>query len=157
MVSPIRAIRCLTPIALPPEVPRESSLNLRAFAYRLEDWSSVISSRFTLPGYLYYCTPTTFLLNNMDFGRASLCGLSINPQQLLASTQSSLHVPSSTLPQSQATSEPVPPEQRRNPRRSLGHGLQKPPTLVRQEERKTNFVDGLVGKCSSRAAFLKNG
>lgn len=70
----------------------------------------------------------------------SLCGSSFNPHLILAPTQSTLQ----SLPQT--TCKPVPPEQRRNPRRSLGNGLQKPPTLVRQEERKATFVDGLVGK-----------
>ena len=40
----------------------------------------------------------------------------------------------------------VPAEQRQNPRRSSLARNQKPPPLVRQCERKINFVDNLVGK-----------
>lgn len=40
----------------------------------------------------------------------------------------------------------VPPEQRQHPRRSSLARNQKPPPLVRQAERKLNFVDNLVGK-----------
>ena len=39
----------------------------------------------------------------------------------------------------------VPVEQRQNPRRSSS-AISKPPTLVRQDERKVSFVDSLVGK-----------
>jgi hypothetical protein len=49
----------------------------------------------------------------------------------------------------------VPPELRKHPRRTNG-GIQSsglpcarpPPCLLRQSERKVNFVDNLVGKCS---------
>lgn len=93
----------------------------------------------------------------MDFGHASFCGRSISSQldrlHTLSSTSSrsisqveKLHTYSTiTLPPSQSDSNAVPPEQRRHPRRSHGGALQKPPTLVRQEERKATFVDGLVG------------
>ena len=41
---------------------------------------------------------------------------------------------------------PVPAEQRQHPRRCSLAGGQRPPPLVRQTERKVNFVDNLVGK-----------
>ncbi|KAM0273937.1 hypothetical protein ACHAQH_008109 [Verticillium albo-atrum] len=40
----------------------------------------------------------------------------------------------------------VPAELRQNPRRSNGAGVRAPPALVRQSDRKVNFVDTLVGK-----------
>ena len=40
----------------------------------------------------------------------------------------------------------VPTELRQNPRRSGGSATRCPPTLVRQCDRKVNFVDNLVGK-----------
>lgn len=40
----------------------------------------------------------------------------------------------------------VPQEQRQHPRRSSLARSTRPPTLVRQNERKVNFVDNLVGK-----------
>lgn len=40
----------------------------------------------------------------------------------------------------------VPPHQRQHPRRSSLSKVQKPPALVRQRDRKLNFVDNLVGK-----------
>ena len=46
----------------------------------------------------------------------------------------------------------VPAEQRQNPRRSSA-GISKPPTLVRQDERKVSFVDGLVGKFKSASSM----
>lgn len=49
----------------------------------------------------------------------------------------------------QASREAVPPELRQNPRRTSSgpHGrAAAPPTLVRQSERKVNFVDNLVGR-----------
>jgi PHO85 cyclin-5 len=42
----------------------------------------------------------------------------------------------------------VPSNQRQHPRRSSLARHQKPPPLVRQSERKYNFVDNLVGKCN---------
>ena len=49
---------------------------------------------------------------------------------------------------SQTFTEAVPAELRQNPRRTSGpHGrAAAPPTLVRQSERKVNFVDSLVGR-----------
>lgn len=46
---------------------------------------------------------------------------------------------------------PVPPELRMHPRRTnsvaaSGHAARPPPCLLRQSERKVNFVDNLVGK-----------
>lgn len=93
----------------------------------------------------------------MDFGHASFCGRSISQLDRLSTLSSTsglsissqlekLHTYSTiTLPSSQSGSNAVPPQQRRHPRRSQGNVLQKPPTLVRQEERKATFVDGLVG------------
>ena len=54
-----------------------------------------------------------------------------------------------------ATDVAVPPELRKHPRRT-NSGIQSngvscarpPPCLLRQSERKVNFVDNLVGKCS---------
>lgn len=40
----------------------------------------------------------------------------------------------------------LPKEQRQNPRRSFCTRNQKPPALVRQDDRKSNFVESLVGK-----------
>ena len=55
------------------------------------------------------------------------------------------------LPQAseQAQSEPLPAELRRNPRRSAPGSHARggcPPSLVRQSDRKVNFVDNLVGR-----------
>ena len=44
------------------------------------------------------------------------------------------------------TAAQAPPEQRQHPRRCSLAGGQRPPPLVRQSERKVNFVDNLVGK-----------
>lgn len=52
-------------------------------------------------------------------------------------------------PLEQAHSEPVPAELRRNPRRSAPGSHSRggcPPSLVRQSDRKVNFVDNLVGR-----------
>ena len=49
-------------------------------------------------------------------------------------------------PPSYADITSVPTEQRQHPRRSSLARNQKPPPLVRQCERKINFVDSLVGK-----------
>ncbi|KAI4728563.1 hypothetical protein E4T49_03630 [Aureobasidium sp. EXF-10728] len=98
---------------------------------------------------------------------ASLCGTSITSQldklhapsstsgRSIASQLHKLHSYSSTtLPLSQTDSNPVPPEQRRHPRRSQGNVLQKPPTLVRQEERKATFVDGLVDSAAQMVEVI---
>lgn len=102
----------------------------------------------------------------MDFGHASFCGRSISSQldrlHTLSSTSSrsisqvgKLHTYSTTtLPTSQSDSNAVPPEQRRHPRRSQGGALQKPPTLVRQEERKATFVDGLVDSAAQMVEVI---
>lgn len=82
----------------------------------------------------------------MDLGRTSSYGRSIVSHEHVRTLEKT-HTTSTTLSLSQPNSNPVPPEQRRNPRRSQGNALQKPPTLVRQEERKASFVDGLVGEC----------
>jgi hypothetical protein len=90
------------------------------------------------------------LPHTKDLSFSSFCSRS-NPPQLgkfetFSSTTHKSHTLASTTPSSSQTdSNPVPPEQRRHPRRSQGNVLQKPPTLVRQEERKATFVDGLVG------------
>ena len=52
----------------------------------------------------------------------------------------------STQAPSYADVTSVPSEQRQHPRRSSWDRKQKPPPLVRQCERKINFVDNLVGK-----------
>jgi hypothetical protein len=49
------------------------------------------------------------------------------------------------------TDAPVPPEMRQHPRRTNslaanGSSARPPPCLLRQSERKVNFVDNLVGK-----------
>jgi PHO85 cyclin-5 len=52
----------------------------------------------------------------------------------------------------------VPPELRQNPRRSSTSSTTRsgcPPTLVRQADRKVNFVDNLVGKPSSLSRHLQ--
>ncbi|KAI4720302.1 hypothetical protein E4T48_03479 [Aureobasidium sp. EXF-10727] len=98
---------------------------------------------------------------------ASLCGTSITSQldklhapsstsgRSIASQLHKLHSYSSTtLPSSQTDSNPVPPEQRRHPRRSQGNVLQKPPTLVRQKERKATFVDGLVDSAAQMVEVI---
>jgi hypothetical protein len=85
---------------------------------------------------------TRHLLQSKDLSYSSLCALSTPSQSGKFKTFSS-----TALPLSQVDSNSVPPEQRRHPRRSQGNVLQKPPTLVRQEERKATFVDGLVGMC----------
>ncbi|KAH0147070.1 hypothetical protein KCU71_g22470, partial [Aureobasidium melanogenum] len=103
----------------------------------------------------------------MDFGHASFCGRSISSQldrlhtlsstsgRSISSQVEKLHTYSSTtLPSSQSDSNPVPPEQRRHPRRSQGNVLQKPPTLVRQEERKATFVDGLVDSAAQMVEVI---
>jgi hypothetical protein len=51
--------------------------------------------------------------------------------------------------QASQTSVEVPQELRQNPRRTSGATISRtgcPPTLVRQSNRKVNFVDNLVGK-----------
>ncbi|KAG9687843.1 hypothetical protein KCU95_g11021, partial [Aureobasidium melanogenum] len=103
----------------------------------------------------------------MDFGHASFCGRSISSQldrlhtlsstsgRSISSQVEKLHTYSSTtLPSSHSDSNAVPPEQRRHPRRSQGHVLQKPPTLVRQEERKATFVDGLVDSAAQMVEVI---
>jgi hypothetical protein len=89
----------------------------------------------------------------MDFSHTSLCGRPFVSIQNIRALEK-LHTPPSSFPSSQASCDSVPCDQRRNPRRSLGSTLQKPPTLVRQEERKASFVDGLVGKCLISCSFL---
>jgi hypothetical protein len=65
---------------------------------------------------------------------------------------------------SRVADPPVPPELRKHPRRTSNHVSQSngvssacprpPPSLVRQCERKVNFVDNLVGKsCLLREAI----
>ncbi|KAG9724076.1 hypothetical protein KCU77_g15981, partial [Aureobasidium melanogenum] len=103
----------------------------------------------------------------MDFGHASFCGRSISSQldrlhtlsstsgRSISSQVEKLHTHSSTtLPSSQSDPNTVPPEQRRHPRRSQGNVLQKPPTLVRQEERKATFVDGLVDSAAQMVEVI---
>lgn len=89
----------------------------------------------------------------MDFGRTSFCGRSIVSHEQIR-TLEKLHTSSSTLSLSQTNSNSVPPEQRRNPRRSQGNVLQNPPTLVRQEERKASFVDGLVDSAAQMVEVI---
>ena len=48
--------------------------------------------------------------------------------------------------QSYADVTSVPKEQRQHPRRNSLARSQRPPTLVRQDDRKVNFVESLVGK-----------
>ncbi|KAG9616660.1 hypothetical protein KCU64_g23221, partial [Aureobasidium melanogenum] len=100
----------------------------------------------------------------MDFGHSSFCGRSISSQldrlhtlsstsgRSISSQVEKLH--SITLPTSQSDCNPIPPEQRRHPRRSQGNVLQKPPTLVRQEERKATFVDGLVDSAAQMVEVI---
>ncbi len=52
----------------------------------------------------------------------------------------------------------VVPELRQNPRRSSHSATSRtgcPPPLVRQADRKVNFVDNLVGKTNSKLEFLR--
>ena len=53
--------------------------------------------------------------------------------------------------QSYAEITSIPEQQRQHPRRNSLARHQKPPPLVRQSERKVNFVDNLVGKRTQRA------
>ncbi|KAH0285873.1 hypothetical protein KCU62_g7142, partial [Aureobasidium sp. EXF-3399] len=59
-----------------------------------------------------------------------------------------------TLPSTDSDSTSVPLEQRRHPRRSQGNVAQKPPTLVRQQERKATFVDGLVDSAAQMVEVI---
>lgn len=89
---------------------------------------------------------TRHLPHNKDSSYSSISS-QIERLATLSSTTHKFHTTSSTTPpSSQPDSNSVPLEQRRHPRRSQACALQKPPpTLVRQEERKATFVDGLVG------------
>lgn len=73
-----------------------------------------------------------------------------NPDTSSQETASSSQSSASSCGQSAQYYQPrecfvVPAEQRQNPRRSSSQ-TSKPPTLVRQDERKVSFVDSLVGK-----------
>ncbi|THY70247.1 hypothetical protein D6C86_04091 [Aureobasidium pullulans] len=89
----------------------------------------------------------------MDLGRTLSYGRSIVSHEHVRTLEKT-HTTSTTLSLSQPDSNPVPPEQRRNPRRSQGNALQKPPTLVRQEERKASFVDGLVDSAAQMVEVI---
>ena len=89
-----------------------------------------------------------------DLSYSSLCSRLITSQndkfKTLSSTtlsDKSHTLSSATIPSTHSDPNSLPLEQRRHPRRSQGNVLSKPPTLVRQEERKATFVDGLVGMC----------
>ncbi|KAF2479506.1 hypothetical protein BDY17DRAFT_227984, partial [Neohortaea acidophila] len=48
----------------------------------------------------------------------------------------------------------LPQEQRQNPRRSFGTRNQKPPALVRQDDRKSNFVESLVDSATQMVEVI---
>lgn len=93
-----------------------------------EEWSR---SRLAVPG----CTvdPAAF---------APIARVSTFPQYQRSACRES--VPEGLLPPLR-TDLAVPAEQRQHPRRSSSTVSQRPPQLVRQTERKVNFVDCLVG------------
>lgn len=97
-----------------------------------------------------------------DLSYSSLCSRLITSQndkfKTFASTtlsDKSHTLSSAAIPQTHSDTKSVPLEQRRHPRRSQGNVLQKPPTLVRQEERKATFVDGLVGMCCILCFYVR--
>ncbi|KAI5196729.1 hypothetical protein AUEXF2481DRAFT_30476 [Aureobasidium subglaciale EXF-2481] len=89
----------------------------------------------------------------MDFAPTYLCRRSMVSQENIR-VHDNLHTPPSSQPSSQTDCKIVPPEQRRNPRRSQANVLLKPPTLVRQEERKATFVDGLVDSAAQMVEVI---
>ena len=50
----------------------------------------------------------------------------------------------------------VPKQQRQHPRRNSLARSQRPPTLVRQDDRKVNFVESLVGKLSNVHRYISD-
>ena len=102
------------------------------------------------------------LPHSQDLSYSSLCSRLIPSQNGKFKTFSSNtlsdkpHTLSfATLSSTESESTSVPLEQRRHPRRSQGNVLQKPPTLVRQQERKATFVDGLVGMCCLLCFYVR--
>lgn len=95
---------------------------------------------------------TRHLPHNQDLSYSSIA----SQLAALSSTTHKFHTISSTTPpSSQPDSNSVPLEQRRHPRRSQACALQKPPpTLVRQEERKATFVDGLVDSAAQMVEVI---
>ena len=81
--------------------------------------------------------------SSQEDGRERYCA----PAQLQQKQPLDAHAPQACQQQlSYADVTSVPLSQRQHPRRSSLAKHQRPPTLVRQADRKINFVDNLVGK-----------
>ncbi|KAI4798622.1 hypothetical protein E4T45_11599 [Aureobasidium sp. EXF-8846] len=98
---------------------------------------------------------TRHLSHNKDSSYLSISSQIEQPTALSSTTHKFHTISSTTPPSSQSDSNSVPLEQRRHPRRSQACALQKPPpTLVRQEERKATFVDGLVDSAAQMVEVI---